>query len=95
MAEGGAQADSEREEEDDAYREYAEHVRQRDDRKAGGTKFDKTLVEAVRRLHSRLGHPESGAFVTTLRLGGASQDALAFARQMHCAVCVPGSAGHR
>ena len=51
-------------------------------------KYPKAVVEAVQKAHRRLGHPSKDAMVRMLKLGGASGETLAFAKEYVCPIFV-------
>ena len=46
------------------------------------------VKEGVKKAHRNLGHPGRDAFVRMLRLGGASAEAIAYAKVWKCPVCL-------
>ena len=52
-----------------------------------GVKVDKELMQAVRRVHNNLGHPEASKLVRALRIAGAKPEAIEAAKLLKCDVC--------
>ena len=52
-----------------------------------GVKVDKELMQAVRRVHNNLGHPEASKLVRALRIAGARPEAIEAAKLLKCDVC--------
>ena len=55
--------------------------------KPTGVKVEPELMQAVRRVHNNLGHPEASKLVRALRIAGAKEEAIEAAKKLKCDVC--------
>ena len=54
--------------------------------------IDEEIKRSVRQAHKNLGHPHRDTFVRMLRLGGAKAEAVTYAKQWQCPICLQSQA---
>jgi hypothetical protein len=54
--------------------------------------IEEAIKRSVRQAHKNLGHPHRDTFVRMLRLGGAKAEAVTYAKQWQCPVCLQSAA---
>ena len=54
--------------------------------------IEEVIKRSVRQAHKNLGHPHRDTFVRMLRLGGAKADAVTYAKQWQCPICLQSQA---
>ena len=54
--------------------------------------IDEETKKSVRQAHKNLGHPHRDTFVRMLRLGGAKPEAVTYAKQWQCPICLQSQA---